>query len=75
MGRMKSPTRVFLKPPHFPRKRTAFGATADSRSMTVAAMALPMPKLRMVTSPAVADCMGRSRPRTGTLKRSANRST
>ena len=40
--------------------------------MTVAAMALPMPKFRIVRSSAVADCIGRSRPRTSTPNRSAN---
>ena len=37
---------------------------AESRSMTVAAFGLPMPKLMMVMPSAVALGMGRSRPRT-----------
>ena len=40
--------------------------------MTVAAMALPMPKLRIVRFSAVADCIGWSRPSTSTPNRSAN---
>ena len=75
MGSTKSPTLVFLSPPHFPRKSTALGATAERRSMVVAAMADPMPKLRMVMFSAVALSIGRSRPTTGTPKRSAKSST
>ena len=37
--------------------------------MTVAAMALPMPKFRMVRSSAVADCIGLSLPSTSTPNR------
>jgi len=48
-GRMKSPSAFFFfKPPHFPRNSTAFGLAAARRSMTVAALALPIPKLIMV---------------------------
>ena len=43
--------------------------------MVVAAIALPMPKERIVMSSAVADSIGLSRPTTGTPKRSANIST
>ena len=43
--------------------------------MTVAAMALPMPKLMIVRSSAVAVCIGLSRPSTSTPNRSANDST
>ena len=43
--------------------------------MVVAAIAEPMPKLRIVMSSAVAESIGRSRPITGTPKRSANIST
>ena len=75
MGSTKSPILVFLSPPHLPRKRTALGATAESRSMVVAAIALPMPKERMVMFSAVAESIGLSRPTTGTPKRSANIST
>jgi len=58
IGRMKSPTWFFLfNPPHFPRKRTAFGLTALSRSMMVAAFELPMPKSIMVIPFAVAQGM------------------
>ena len=60
IGRMKSPTRVFFSPPHLPRNSTALGSTAESRSMTVAAIALPIPKFRMVMLSAVAVCIGRS---------------
>jgi hypothetical protein len=75
MGRRKSPTVVFFSPPHLPRNSTAFGSTAASRSMTVAAIALPMPKFRMVMSSAVAEVIGRSRPVISTPNRSANIST
>ena len=53
----------------------ARGSMAESRSMTVAAMALPMPKLRIVRSSAVADCIGLSHPATSTPNRPANIST
>ena len=43
--------------------------------MVVAAMADPMPKLRIVMFSAVALSIGRSRPTTGTPKRSAKSST
>ena len=51
-----------FKAPHFPKKSTAFGAMADRRSITVAALALPMPKLIKVVSSAVAQGMAFSRP-------------
>ena len=75
IGSTKSPIFVFFSPPHLPRKSTAFGETADRRSIVVAAMALPMPNDRIVMSSAVADSMGLSRPTTGTPNRSANIST
>ena len=43
--------------------------------MTVAAVALPMPKLMMVMPPAVALVMGLLRPWTGTRCQLANSST
>jgi hypothetical protein len=52
----------FLSPPHLPNNSTAFGARADSRSMIVAALALPIPKLIIVIPSAVAFGIGRSRP-------------
>ena len=75
MGSTKSPSLVFFRPPHLPRNSTALGSTAPSRSITVAAMALPMPKLMMVMSSAVADSMGWSRPTTGTPNFAAKAST
>ena len=72
---MKSPTLVFFSPPHLPRNSTALGSIAESRSITVAAIALPMPKFRIVRSSAVADCIGCERPITSTPNRSANMST
>ena len=32
IGRMKSPTLVFFKPPHFPKNNTALGSIAASKS-------------------------------------------
>ena len=75
MGSTKSPTFVLFSPPHLPRNSTPFGSTADSRSMTVAAIALPIPKFRMVMFSAVAEVMGRSRPRISTPNFAANIST
>ena len=39
---------LFFKPPHFPRKRTALGLIAESKSIIVAAFGLPIPKLIIV---------------------------
>ena len=75
IGRMKSPTLVFFRPPHLPRKSEALGCTAPSRSITVAAMALPMPKLRIVRFSAVADWIGKPAPAASTPKRRAKRVT
>ncbi len=76
IGRIMSPILFFfLRPPHLPRKRTARGEMALSRSITVAALALPMPKLMIVMSSAVALGIGRSRPATGTPWSSAKSST
>jgi len=67
IGRIKSPSSArCLSPPHLPRKSTAFGLIALNRSMTVAAVALPMPKLIIVMSSAVALGIGLSLPTTGT---------
>ena len=48
MGNTKSPTLVFLNPPHLPKSSTAAGLIAESKSITVAAIALPMPKFMIV---------------------------
>ena len=59
MGRIRSPSSFFFfNPPHFPRKSTALGLMAASRSMMVAALALPIPKLIMVIPSEVAAGMG-----------------
>jgi hypothetical protein len=63
-----------LSPPHLPSNRTAFGIRADSKSMTVAALALPMPKLISEMPSAVAFGMGRPRPMTSAPVRSAKKS-
>ena len=47
-----------LQPAALPQEQQALGSTAPSRSMTVAAMGLPMPKLMMVMFSAVALGMG-----------------
>ena len=61
MGRIRSPNWLFsFKPPHLPRKSTALGLIAESRSMTVAALAEPIPKLMMVMPSAVALGIGLS---------------
>ncbi|MDT4863227.1 hypothetical protein FQZ97_979230 [compost metagenome] len=75
MGRMKSPRAVFFRPPHFPRNSTALGSMAVSRSMTVAAIGLPIPKLTIVIFPAEAVCMALFFPLTSTLYFCANIST
>ena len=42
IGRIRSPmVFFFFNPPHFPRKSTASGWMARSRSMMVAALAIP----------------------------------
>ena len=72
MGRIRSPILfLFFKPPHLPRNKAAFGSIALSRSITVAAVGLPIPKLIMVISSAVAHCIGLPSPITGTLFHSA----
>ncbi len=76
MGRIMSPSWFFFfNPPHLPRNRQARGDTAESRSMMVAALAEPMPKLMMVMSSAVALVIGRSLPRTSAPISAANFST
>ena len=63
IGIMKSPNPVFFfNPPHLPKNSTAFGVIADNKSITVAAIALPMPKLIMVMLLWVAVCMALSVP-------------
>ena len=72
IGNTRSPSSFLrLRPPHLPRNNTAFGGSALSRSITVAAFALPMPKLIMVMPSMVALGMGRSRPTTGAPVRRA----
>ncbi|MNL31896.1 hypothetical protein D3C87_1537110 [compost metagenome] len=76
IGRIRSPTAaLLLMPPHLPRNKTALGAMADKRSIIVAAVGLPIPKLIMVIPSAVAQVMGFSLPTTGTWCISANIST
>jgi hypothetical protein len=73
MGRIRSPNSFFFfKPPHFPRNKTAFAWIALSKSIIVAALALPIPKLIMVIPLAVALGIGASNPFTSTLFSSAN---
>ena len=74
VGRTKLPISVeFFVPPHFPRNKTAFGWTALSKSMIVAALAEPMPKLIMVSpSLFVQVCIGQSKPRIGAPNSSEN---
>jgi hypothetical protein len=63
IGKIKSPSLLSLfKPPHLPRKSTPLGMIALSKSITVAAFGLPMPKLIIVIPSAVAHGMFRSRP-------------
>ncbi|MNT88251.1 hypothetical protein D3C72_2287850 [compost metagenome] len=66
MGRIRSPSWFLrLRPPHLPRNSTALGMIAESRSITMAALGLPMPKLISVMSSLVTLAMGRSMPCTG----------
>ena len=53
-GRYEEQTVFFFKPPHFPKNNTAFGVMANSKSITVAAIALPIPKFIMLILPDVA---------------------
>jgi hypothetical protein len=53
-----------LSPPHLPRNNTAFGMIAESRSIMVAALGLPIPKLIIVMPSAMALGIGRSWPTT-----------
>ena len=65
IGRIRSPSWFFfVSPPHLPRNGTAFGGSALSRSIMVAALAEPMPKLIMVMPSWVALGIGLSRPTT-----------
>ena len=64
-----------FKPPHFPKKRTAFGMIAESKSIIVAAFELPIPKLMMVISSAEAFGIEPFNPRIGTWNLSAKIST
>jgi hypothetical protein len=76
MGRIRSPIWFFFfTPPHFPRKSTAVGLAAVSRSITVAAFGLPIPKLIIEMPSAVAVGMGRSRSTIVVPMISQNRST
>ncbi len=52
---MKSPIFVVLSPPLFPRKSTAAGETAVIEFILVAAIAIPIPELRLVMVFDVAD--------------------
>ena len=76
IGRIKSPSLFFaFKPPHLPRKSTAFGAIALSKSIIIAALGLPIPKFIIVMPSTVALGILRSSPSTDTLFHSANKST
>src|SRR5690606_32813684 len=77
IGSMRSPTLLVcgFRPPHFPRKSTAFGSTMLSKSITVPALGLPMPKLIILISPWVADCIARPIPRISQPNLSENNST
>ena len=75
MGRMKSPTPVFLRPPAHTEESTARGSIAASRSMTVAAIAAAHPEIQDGQVLGGRRLPGRSRPRISTPKRSAKIST
>ena len=64
IGRMKWPISVdLLRPPHFPRNKTPLGWRALSKSMIVAALGDPIPKLMMVSPWSfVAACIGLPSP-------------
>lgn len=75
-GKDEVPYSIFLSiPPHLPRNRHALGLIALSKSMIMAALGLPIPKLMMVIPSALADIMLASLPRMGTLNFSAKIST
>ena len=76
IGKMKWPISVeVFSPPHLPRNSTPLGCRAESRSMIVAALAEPMPKLT-IDRPwqLVAACIGRPSPQISQLNFSAKRS-
>jgi hypothetical protein len=63
IGRINSPTAIFFfKPPVFPKNNTALGFIAVNKSITVAAIGLPIPKFIMVIPFAVQDCIALSSP-------------
>ena len=63
MGNIQPPTPGPLrKPPHLPKNITAFGLTALIKSITVAAFALPIPKLIIVIPSLVAACIALPTP-------------
>ncbi|MEI7459353.1 MAG: hypothetical protein WCK15_08115 [Pirellula sp.] len=72
---MKSPIFVVLSPPLFPRKSTAAEEAAGIKSIPVAAIAIPIPKLRMVMVSDVADWAGIPSPIIWTPNRLAIDST
>jgi hypothetical protein len=76
-GNMKCPSSVvFFNPPHFPRKKTHLGLTHDNKSIIVAALELPMPKLIMLNPWELVDeVMGPPNPLMGTSNFLANFST
>ena len=76
MGRIRSPIVLrFLRPPHLPRNKTAFGLIAPNRSITVAALGEPIPKLIIVIPSWVQLLMDLSFPRTTAPVTSEKRST
>ena len=59
IGNRKEPMGISLfKLPHLPKNKTPLGAMAVSKSITEAALALPIPKLIMVMLSAVAVGIG-----------------
>ena len=49
MGKIKLPiSDESLRPPHLPRNKTPFGFLATSKSIMVAALGEPIPKLMML---------------------------
>ena len=68
IGRIKSPSWFFLSiPPHFPKNKHALGRIAPSKSMMIAALGLPIPKLIIVIPSAEAEIIFASLPKIGTL--------
>ena len=74
IGRIRFPiSDESFNPPHFPRNKTPFGFLATNKSIIVAALGEPIPKLIILKpSELVLEDIGRFSPCTSELNLSAN---